>query len=91
MKTGPWCTGRVILMVLLTITLAWGLGKDASGQVQQGKNAHPRAKQVLADPGALHQRIKARNMQSLAEVGTTLETVMPATEFWSRYDGRKGQ
>lgn len=61
MKTGSWRPIRVLLVVLLIITLAWGLGKVASGQAQQVKNAHLSAKQILADPGALHQRIKARN------------------------------
>ena len=32
-----------------------------------------------------------RNMKSLTEIGTTLEMIMPANEFWSRLDQRKGK
>jgi len=33
----------------------------------------------------------ARNMKTLTEVGTTLETRMPPEQFWSRYDIKKGE
>ena len=33
----------------------------------------------------------ARNMKTLMEVGTTLETRMPPEQFWSRYDRKKGE
>jgi Leucine-rich repeat (LRR) protein len=32
-----------------------------------------------------------RNMKTLMEVGTTLETRMPPEQFWSRYDRKKGE
>jgi hypothetical protein len=30
-------------------------------------------------------------MKTLTEIGTTLETLMPADEFWFRPDQRKGE
>lgn len=48
-------------------------------------------KRLVFTPGTITRGLDvARNMQSLAEVGTTLEVLMPAVEFWSRYVGKKG-
>lgn len=48
-------------------------------------------KRLVFTPGSITKGLDvARNMKTLTEVGTSLETLMPAAEFWSRYDGKKG-
>lgn len=47
---------------------------------------------LVFNPGTITKGLDVvRNTQSLTEVGTTLEMLMPAAEFWSRYDGKKGK
>jgi len=47
---------------------------------------------LVFTPGTITKGLDvARNMKSLAEVGTTLEVLMSPTEFWSRYDWKKGK
>lgn len=63
MKMSSWSPARIAI-VFLTLVFSWSPGLDVSGQSQPGKGNPPSAlvaKQILADPGALHQRLKARN------------------------------
>lgn len=51
-----------------------------------------RLERLVFTPGDIKKGLDGvRKMKSLTEIGTTLETVMPANEFWSRFDQRKGK
>jgi internalin A len=67
MKMPSWSPARIAI-VFLTLVFLWWPGLDVSGQSQSGKSNPPSAlvaalsaKQILADPTALHQRLKDRN------------------------------
>ena len=51
----------VAFLVCMTLVLLWATPQPAAGQAQSGPVAMLSAEQVLANPGILHQRLKAKN------------------------------
>lgn len=56
-----WSPSRVAFLVCMTFALLWAAPQQAFGQAQPGGVAVLSAEQVLANPGILHQRLKAKN------------------------------
>jgi len=53
---------------------------------------HLKLERLVFTPGNIRKGLDdVRNMKTLTEIGTTLETLMPANEFWARYDMKKGK
>ena len=53
---------------------------------------HLKLERLVFTPGNIKKGMDdARNMKTLTEIGTTLDILMPANEFWSRFDQRKGK
>lgn len=53
---------------------------------------HLKLERLVFTPGNIKKGLDdVRNMKTLTEIGTTLEMLMPANDFWSRLDQRKGK